>query len=66
MQEADGKVFKTPRLMQLSAERIDSSGVYLVDESEALIIFVCHNIPPALCQALLGYPQFSAVPENLV
>lgn len=57
------KVHDPPRL-HLSAERIDSHGVYLLDNGQVIIIYVGHNCSAALCQSLFGAPSFSALPHE--
>lgn len=55
-----------PSILQLSAERIDSTGVYVLDDGETLVIFVGHNVPPLICQNLFGCSTFAAIPDDLV
>ncbi|XP_039293836.1 protein transport protein Sec24A isoform X2 [Nilaparvata lugens] len=57
------QVHDPPRL-HLSAERVDSHGVYLLDCAHLIIIYVGHNCPATLCQALFGKPSFSALPHE--
>lgn len=64
--EIDGKIVPMPPILQLSAEHVDSRGVYLLDEDESIIIFICHNVTPVICQNLFGCPQFSSISENMV
>ncbi|XKL62561.1 hypothetical protein PGB90_002394 [Kerria lacca] len=63
--EIDGKIVPMPPILQLSAEHVDSRGVYLLDEDESIIIFICHNVTPVICQNLFGCPQFSSISENM-
>ncbi|KAK7603574.1 hypothetical protein V9T40_003573 [Parthenolecanium corni] len=63
--EFSGKVTAVPPIIQLSAERVDSTGVYLLDDGECLTIFIGHSVQPAICQNLIGFPQFSAIPDYL-
>ncbi|KAL1139045.1 hypothetical protein AAG570_009106 [Ranatra chinensis] len=61
----DETVVQPPRL-HLSAERIDSQGVYLLDDGETLMIYVGHNITPALASALFNVPSFASINPNIV
>ncbi|XP_065212440.1 protein transport protein Sec24A [Planococcus citri] len=64
-QEIDGKVVPMPSVLQLSAERVDSTGVYLLDDGDSLVIFIGHNVPPLMCQNLFGYSNFAVIPDDL-
>ena len=55
-----------PSILQLSAERVDSTGVYLLDDGDSLVIFIGHNVPPLICQSLFGYSNFAVIPDDLV
>lgn len=61
----DAGVPQPPRL-QLSSERVDSHGLYLLDDGSSLLLYIGHNIPPAACQAVFHVPHFSAIPHELV
>ncbi|XP_050423088.1 protein transport protein Sec24B [Adelges cooleyi] len=54
-----------PPLLQLSAERIDSNGIYLMDDSETLTIFIGRRSSDLLIQKLFGYVNFNAMPEMI-
>lgn len=54
-----------PPLLHLSAERIDSQGVYLMDDGEHIIIYIGRNISPAIAVSLFGAPSFSAINTNM-
>ncbi|XP_050538607.1 protein transport protein Sec24A isoform X2 [Daktulosphaira vitifoliae] len=52
-----------PPLLQLSAERIDSNGIYLMDDSETLIILIGHKCSEQLVNKLFGYVNLNSMPE---
>uniref|UniRef100_A0A2S2Q3L3 Protein transport protein Sec24A n=1 Tax=Sipha flava TaxID=143950 RepID=A0A2S2Q3L3_9HEMI len=52
-----------PPVIQLSAERVESNGVYLMDDSETLTIFIGHRCSDQLIQKLFGYVNFNSMPE---
>jgi len=61
---SERKVPSPPRL-QLSAERIDSRGMFLLDDGAVLLLYVGHSLDPAVCQAVFNVPHFSAIPQDL-
>ncbi|XP_050058560.1 mucin-12 isoform X1 [Aphis gossypii] len=52
-----------PPVIQLSAERVESNGVYLMDDSETLTIFIGHRCSDKLIQQLFGYVNVNSMPE---
>lgn len=54
-----------PPVIQLSAERVDSNGIYLMDDSETLTIFIGHRCSDQLIQKLFGYVNVNSMPELL-
>lgn len=52
-----------PPVIQLSAERVESNGVYLMDDSETLTIFIGHRCSDQLIQQLFGYVNVNSMPE---
>ncbi|CAH0727959.1 unnamed protein product, partial [Brenthis ino] len=52
-----------PRL-QLTAERINMNGAYLLDDGETMIIYVCHGVSPAFLSDMFGVAAFSQVPDE--
>uniref|UniRef100_A0A2H8TWN2 Protein transport protein Sec24B n=2 Tax=Melanaphis sacchari TaxID=742174 RepID=A0A2H8TWN2_9HEMI len=52
-----------PPVIQLSAERVESNGVYLMDDSETLTIFIGHRCSDKLIQQLFGYVNANSMPE---
>ncbi|XP_059471799.1 protein transport protein Sec24A [Neocloeon triangulifer] len=61
--EIEGKVIPQPPRLHLSAEKLDSRGLFLIDTGDSLIIYVLRNINPALCRVLLGANSFEAIPD---
>ncbi|CAB3364556.1 Hypothetical predicted protein [Cloeon dipterum] len=61
--EIEGKVIPQPPRLQLSAEKFDSKGLFLIDTGDNLIMYVLRHINPALCRVLLGAPSFEAIPD---
>lgn len=55
-----------PPRLQLSGEHVDSLGLYLMDDGFCLLLYVGHNLSPAVCQAVFDVPHFSAIPQELV
>ncbi|VVC42428.1 Hypothetical protein CINCED_3A010523 [Cinara cedri] len=55
-----------PPVLQLSAERIESNGIYLMDDNETLTIFIGHRCSDLLIQKLFGYVNLNSMPELIV
>lgn len=55
-----------PPVLQLSAERVESNGIYLMDDSETLTIFIGHRCSDQLIQKLFGYVNVISMPELIV
>lgn len=64
--QIEGKLIPQPPRLHLSAEKLDSRGVFLLDAAEHMIFYVGHSIHEEYCQAVLGVPNFSAIPEEMV
>lgn len=62
----NNQVIVTPQRLHLSSEKIDSTGVYLLDNGTMILIYVGHNVNPTLCQSLFGVPHFTALPQDMV
>uniref|UniRef100_A0A0V0G5J3 Putative vesicle coat complex copii subunit sfb3 n=1 Tax=Triatoma dimidiata TaxID=72491 RepID=A0A0V0G5J3_TRIDM len=54
-----------PPLLHLTAERIDSHGIYLMDDGDSIIIYVGHNISPHLTINLFSAPSFSSINAHM-
>ncbi|CAH0775026.1 unnamed protein product [Bemisia tabaci] len=61
--EFEDKLVPQPPRLQLSSERIDKNGIYLMDSGDSFILYVGHNVNPQLLNNLLGVPHFSALPD---
>ncbi|KAL1461541.1 hypothetical protein WDU94_013426 [Cyamophila willieti] len=55
----------SPRILQLSAERLQATGTYLLNLPDTILILVRHGTPPAVCSALFGFQSVAQMPENL-
>lgn len=55
-----------PPVIQLSAERVESNGIYLMDDSETLTIFIGHKCSDQLIQKLFGFVNVHSMPELTV
>ncbi|CAH2107646.1 unnamed protein product [Euphydryas editha] len=53
-----------PPRLQLSAERINMNGAYLLDDGENMIIYVCHGVSPAFLSETFGVAAFSQLPDE--
>lgn len=51
-------------LMRLSAERIQSNGIYLLDDGELMIVLIGQAISPQTCANFFGTTQCSSISEN--
>lgn len=61
----DEDVVQPPRL-HLSAERIDCTGMYLMDDGDSIMLYVGHNLPPQFIKAVFDVPSFAAIDPNMV
>ncbi|XP_014251110.1 protein transport protein Sec24A [Cimex lectularius] len=55
-----------PPLLHLSAERIESQGIYLMDDGSRIMIYVGHNISQSLAISLFSAPSFSSINSNML
>ncbi|CAH0407584.1 unnamed protein product [Chilo suppressalis] len=53
-----------PPRLQLSAERINSTGAYLLDDGDTMIIYVCHAVSPAFLSDTFGVAAFSQLTDD--
>ncbi|XP_071439890.1 protein transport protein Sec24A [Hetaerina americana] len=61
----EGQVVPCPPRLHLSAEKLDSRGVFLLDRGKALIIYVGRLVSPQFCQDAFGVPQFAAIQDDV-
>ncbi|XP_023937057.2 protein transport protein Sec24A [Bicyclus anynana] len=53
-----------PPRLQLTAERINMTGAYLLDDGESMIMYVCHGVSPAFLSETFGVASFSQLPDE--
>lgn len=56
----------SPPTLHLTAEKIDSNGIYLMDDGSNLLIYVGHNINQRLAISMFGAPSFNSINPNMV
>ncbi|XP_065844690.1 protein transport protein Sec24A-like [Oscarella lobularis] len=52
-----------PPVLQLSAEQVSRKGAYLVDNGQAIIVWIGRDISSDFCQEVMDKPMFAALPE---
>ncbi|BES93297.1 Sec23/Sec24 beta-sandwich domain [Nesidiocoris tenuis] len=55
----------SPPTLHLTAEKIDSNGIYLMDDGSNLLIYVGHNINQRLAISMFGAPSFNSINPNM-
>ncbi|XP_019879213.2 protein transport protein Sec24A [Aethina tumida] len=60
----DETVSMPPRL-QLSARCLDSSGAFLMDAGELMIILVCPNVSKVFLNEVLGVPDYNSISDQM-
>ncbi|XP_011883270.1 PREDICTED: protein transport protein Sec24A [Vollenhovia emeryi] len=63
--DIDGKVCPQPPRLNLSAEKLDSRGVFLMDAGDRIFIYVGKNVNPVFCSNVFGTPGFVSIPEEM-
>ncbi|XP_011694901.1 PREDICTED: protein transport protein Sec24A isoform X2 [Wasmannia auropunctata] len=63
--DIDGKVCPQPPRLNLSAEKLDSRGLFLMDAGDRIFIYVGKNINPILCSNVFGTSGFASIPEEM-
>ncbi|KAG6462544.1 hypothetical protein O3G_MSEX013325 [Manduca sexta] len=53
-----------PPRLHLSAERVNSTGAYLLDDGECMIVYVGHAVSPAFLSDMFGVAAFSQLPDE--
>ncbi|CAB3244259.1 unnamed protein product [Arctia plantaginis] len=53
-----------PPQLQLSAERINSTGAYLLDAGDSMIVYVCHRVSAAFLSDTMGVAAFAQLPDE--
>lgn len=64
--DIDGKVCPQPPRLNLSAEKLDSRGIFLMDAGDRIFIYVGKNINPIFCSNMFGVTGFASIPEEMV
>ncbi|XP_067136282.1 protein transport protein Sec24A [Centruroides vittatus] len=62
----DGVLIPQPPLLQLSSEKIDRHGAYLLDTLDHMYIYVGRAISDLFCINVLGVANFNAIPYDIV
>ncbi|EEC01403.1 protein transport protein Sec24A, putative [Ixodes scapularis] len=61
----DGTLVSQPPRLQLSFEKIDRHGCYLLDTVERLYLYLGRAVSDRFCVNVLGASNFSAVPDDM-
>ncbi|XP_018339374.1 PREDICTED: protein transport protein Sec24A isoform X1 [Trachymyrmex septentrionalis] len=63
--DIDGKVCPQPPRLNLSAEKFDSRGIFLMDAGDRIFIYIGKNINPIFCTNIFGTSGFTSIPEEM-
>ncbi|XP_033231319.1 protein transport protein Sec24A [Belonocnema kinseyi] len=63
--DVEGRVCPQPPRLHLSAEKLDSRGVFLLDTGDKILIYVGKNVSPTFCSNVFGFPAFASIPEEM-
>lgn len=63
--QQEEKTISQPPLLQLSVEKIDSHGAYIMDTGDHIYMFVCRAINDHFCKAVLNASNFAAIDDRL-
>lgn len=61
----DDAIIPQPVILQLSSEKVDRHGAYILDTYDVLYLYVGRAINDHFCTNVLNVPNFSAIPEDL-
>lgn len=61
----DGMHVAIPPRLHLSAEKVSSQGVFLLDAGDQMLLLVGRAVPPMFCENILGVSSFNAIPEDM-
>ncbi|XP_055928214.1 protein transport protein Sec24A-like isoform X2 [Argiope bruennichi] len=61
----DDVVIPQPSILQLSSEKIDRHGAYILDTLDVLYLYIGRAINDQFCTSVFNVPNFSAIPEDL-
>lgn len=54
-----------PRVLQLSVEKLNREGAFLMDVGTVMYLWIGRNCNPNFLSQVLGVPSYASVPENL-
>ncbi len=63
---AGNKNVKLPPIMTLSAERLTTDGIFLLENGVSLLLWVGRGVDPKLLQSLLGVPNLGGIDTSTV
>ncbi|KAJ3208910.1 COPII subunit [Dinochytrium kinnereticum] len=55
-----------PPLLNLSSEKLERNGIYLLDNSTEIFVWIGRSVAPELCQMIFDKPNYEAVPVGKV
>ncbi|KAG8200765.1 hypothetical protein JTE90_006348 [Oedothorax gibbosus] len=61
----DDAIIPQPVILQLSSEKIDRHGAYILDTFDVLYLYVGRAVSDHFCTTVLDVPNFSAIPEDM-
>lgn len=62
----DDAIIPQPVILQLSSEKLDRHGAYVLDTFDVLFLYVGRAVSDHFCASVLDVPNFSAIPEDMV
>ncbi|CAK1553420.1 unnamed protein product [Leptosia nina] len=60
----DEELVPDPPRLQLTSERINLNGAYLLDDGEIMIVYICNSVSPAFLSETFGVTAFSQLPDE--
>ncbi|XP_063983173.1 protein transport protein Sec24A [Diachasmimorpha longicaudata] len=64
-QSLHGKTWPEPPRLNLSAEKLDFRGAFLLDAGDKIFIYIGKNIDSMFCCNVLGVSAYSSIPEEM-
>ncbi|CAD0198408.1 unnamed protein product [Chrysodeixis includens] len=64
-EDQEGSDAPDPPRLQLTAERINMNGAYLLDDGESMIMYVCQGVSPAFLSETFGVTAHSQLADEL-
>ncbi|XP_042901312.1 protein transport protein Sec24A isoform X2 [Parasteatoda tepidariorum] len=62
----DDAIIPQPPILQLSSEKIDRHGAYILDTLDVLYLYIGRAINDQFCTSVLNVSNFSAIPEDMI